>query len=430
MSEQVLEHRAEKAETSPPLETRSETLQPSPQMLVSRLEALADRLRSAEAGIGAIRLEQEAKKPWWKQTAIIISVVGLVLSSGFSVYTAHDQATQRKLDDKKQKAAALDSSLADIVALRMEDARQSSALASTNPAAYRAWVAIAEAKRSMLIDASVAAVRNLNYDISATAALVLGGELVQDSRLGDAEKVLEAGLKAAAAAGSAKGAVQSVLAQVYMLPGSAKYDPARGRRTYHEAIDSFSGLSDYSALSRKLEVIEWWASAEANLGNLKESAELIREARRTLATSPLSPVLKAPLIQLMERAAIQIQQTTAGSTNDPSRILGTWRVSDSDRKAGSLIISLAQGSSVPMFAKDKLEGGVLSGRITGSVYAADASHLRLDWNFALAVNPGSSPQMAGYSDVRLRPDGTMEGVDYAFNLPAKTWTARKSTPAQ
>src|SRR5690349_11734006 len=123
----------------PPLEPEQEpptTAPPPPDPLAE----LSDQLRTAQAEIGQIRLErEEEKKPWWRQTAIVISITGLLLSSGFSLYTALDQVHQRK-------ATALDARLADIVALRMEDARQTAALASTNIAAYRTWTSAAALK--------------------------------------------------------------------------------------------------------------------------------------------------------------------------------------------------------------------------------------------------------------------------------------------
>jgi len=149
-----------------------------------RSDELSDQPRTAQAEIGQIRLQhQEEKKPWWQQTAVIISIIGLLLSSGFSVYTALDQIRQRK-------ATALDTHLADIVALRMEDARQSAALASTNLTAYRTWNSVVVVKRAMLVDALLAAVHDLQDDISPTAALAVGYELIQDGRYLEAEKIV------------------------------------------------------------------------------------------------------------------------------------------------------------------------------------------------------------------------------------------------
>jgi len=51
--------------------------------------------------------------------------------------------------------------------------------------------------------------------------------------------------------------------------------------------------------------------------------------------------------------------------------------------------------------------------------------MRLDWNLALIMNRGAPVQVAGYSDVTLRSNGTVEAVDYPLGLASRTWTARK-----
>ena len=392
--------------------------------LDSRLVEIGDQLRTSQAEIGQIRLErEEEKKPWWRQTAILISIIGLLLSSGFSVYTALDQTRQRKV-------TALDSRLADIVALRMEDARQSAALASTNLNAYRTWTSVAAVKRAMLIDAAVAAVHDLHDDIGPTTALAVGTELIQDGRYPEAEKIVNIGLKVANAEKSSTGLLTSLLAQVYLIQGSPFYKPARGRELYYQAINSFSNRADYSALNNKLNMIMWWASAEAGIGNPKESIQLIQLARQTLATSLLPVPVKAPLANITDALAAQIQQMNASSLYDPSRLLGNWRVSDSENKRSSLIVALTPGSPMPAFARDQIEAGILTNRINGTILVTDANNMRLDWNIALIMNRGAPVQLAGYSDVRLHPDGTLGGVDHPLGLPSKKWTAKKTQPTK
>jgi hypothetical protein len=318
--------------------------------------------------------------------------------------------------------------LADIVALRMEDARQSVALASTNLTAYRSWTSVAAVKRAMLIDEAVAAVHDLHDDISATAALAVGTELVQDGRYSEAEKMVNVGLKAAKATHSSTAALTSLLAQVCLLQGSPFYNPAKGRELYNQAIDSFSNRADFSALNSKLSMILWWASAEAGIGNPKESAQLIQLARQTVAASPLAAGVKASLAGITDTVANQIQQANASSLYDASKLVGSWRISDSENKRSSLIIAITPGSSMPAFTRDQIDAGTLSNRINGTVLVMDANHMRLDWNIALTMIRGAPMQIAGYSDVRLHPDGVLAGIDYPLGLPSKTWTARKTQP--
>lgn len=335
------------------------------------------------------------------------------------------QAEIGQIRVRQRKATALDSSLADIVALRMEDARQAVALASTNLTAYRAWNTVAAVKRAMLIDAAVAAVHDLHDDISPAAALAIGNELIEDGRYPEAEKMLNVGLKAAKALQSSTGAIKSVLARVYLAQGSTRSDPGKGRILYHEAIDSFSNHADLSALSNKLNVILWWAAAESYLGNPKESAQLIQLARQTLAGSLLPAPVKAPLARTTDAVANQIQQSNTSSLYDPTRLLGNWRISDADNKKSSLIIVFSPSSPLPTFARDQIEAGTLVNHVNGTILVTDASNMRLDWNTALTLNHSVPTALAGYSDVRLHPDGSLDGVDYPFDLPAKRWTAKK-----
>lgn len=390
-----------------------------PPSVDSRFADFSEQLRLAQAEISEIRLErQEEKKPWWRQTAVVISVIGLLLSSGFSLYTALDQVAQRK-------ATALDSRLSDIVALRMEDARQSVALASTNLTAYRSWSSVAVVKRAMLIDEAVAAVRDLHDKISATAALAIGNELIQDGRYAEAERIAKVGLAVARASKSSTAALTNLLAQVYLLQGSPFYNPAKGRQLYHEAIDSFSNRADYSALSTQLNTVLWWASAEAGTGNPTESAQLIQLARQTVARSPLPAGVKAPLAGMADTVANQIQQANSSNLYDPLQLLGEWRVSDSARKNSSLLMAMTPGTSMPTFVRDQIEAGVLSNRINGTVLVLGVNHMRLDWNLALTMVRGAPMQIAGYSDVRLHPNGVLSGTDYPFGSRSQMWTAKK-----
>lgn len=384
-----------------------------------RFSELSDQLRTAQAEIGQIQLQRlEQKRPWWRQTAILISIVSLLVSSSFSIYTAVDQRHQRK-------TAALDSRLADIVSLRMEDARQSAALASSSLSTYRTWSTAAVVKRAMLVDALVAAVRDLRDNISSTAALAVSAELIQDGRYVEAEKIVNVGLKAASAAHTSTGALTSMLAQVYMLQGSPFYHPTKGRELYTRAIDSFSNQVDFSGLNNQLSLILFWAAAEAGLGNAKEAAHLIQIARKALADSPLPAGVKAPLAGVTDNLANQIRQASVSSLYDPSRLLGNWRVFDSENKSSALIIAMPAGASVPTFARDQVEAGVLTKRVNGTIFLTDSNHMRLDWNGALVVNRGSPTPLAGYSEVRLNSDGTLRGVDYSLGWPSIRWTARR-----
>jgi hypothetical protein len=69
---------------------------------------------------------------------------------------------------------------------------------------------------------------------------------------------------------------------------------------------------------------------------------------------------------------------------------------------------------MPAFARDQIEGGVPAKRINRTVFLLDANNIRLDWNAALAINHGAPIQIVGYSDVLLKNDGTLRGVDYSL----------------
>jgi hypothetical protein len=187
---------------------------------------------------------KDRRKPWWKQTAILISIVGLTISASFSLYNAIDQLRQRDKDQAKQRTAALDATIADLVAIRMEDAKQAAALASTNQALYRAWSSTAAAKRSMLVDSAMSSINGMGVKATPSAALLLGNELIVDGRYKDAEEILLGGEEAARSAKLPLTYLQSTLAQVYLFPGSPKPNPQEGRYLYRLAIDSIPSHGD------------------------------------------------------------------------------------------------------------------------------------------------------------------------------------------
>jgi len=82
----------------------------------SRFAGFSEQLRPAQAEISPIRLERQVeKKPRWRQAAVVISVIGLLLSSGFSLYTALDRVAQRRAVSSTAKIERLAGAIGAVV---------------------------------------------------------------------------------------------------------------------------------------------------------------------------------------------------------------------------------------------------------------------------------------------------------------------------
>jgi hypothetical protein len=390
----------------------------------SRIEELADQLRTVQQQIGLLELAaQEKKKPWWRQTALVLSILSLTISASFSLYTQLDQARQRRLDAAKQHAAALDSTLSDIVAIRMEDTKQMVALASTNLAAYRAWTATATVRRATLIDSAMDEITKLNGQMNPTAALTMGNELIIDGRYPEAERLLQSGIDAAERAKISSAALLSTLAQAYLFPGSKIFNANRGRALYRRAIDSYPSQADYYSLSTKLNLILVWTVNEHGFGNEAASAQLLREAQDIVRQCNLPTVAKTQLQALVDGVRTQLKLQGAGPSLFTSRIVGKWRIVEPDSQSSDLIFISGSTSAFPSFTKDRTFAGRLAERISGIAIILDQTHMRFDWGAAFdTAVPGL--QKTGYSEVALGPDSALHGTDFALGLAPRTWTAR------
>jgi hypothetical protein len=382
--------------------------------VAGRIDELGAQLLTVQQQVGQLELAaQEKKKPWWGRAPLIISILSLTLSASFSLYTQLDQSRQRRLDTAKQRAASLDATLSDIVAVRMEDSKQAVALASTNPAAYRAWTVTANVKRAMLIDAAMRQIATLSAEPSPTAALTMGSELIIDGRYGDAEGLLQSGIDAAARAKTSPAALLSALAQVYLFPGSPLFDPGRGRALYRRAIDSYPSAADYYVLNSKLNLILSWAANEHAFKNQAASAGLLSEAQTIVKECNLPDAAKTPLQALVDGVRAQLSFQGPGPSLFTSKLAGKWQVAEPDSQSSDLVFVSSSASAFPNFIRDRIFDGRLAERISGVVVVLSQTRMRLDWTTA-----------SGYSDVALGQDSALHGTDFALGLPPRKWTAR------
>jgi hypothetical protein len=392
----------------------------------SRIEDLTRQLLTVQQQVGQLELAaQEKKKPWWLQTSLVISILSLTLSASFSLYTASDQVRQRALDDARHRAAALDTTLAEIVAIRMEDTKQAVALASSNLGAYRAWSATATVKRAMLIDSAMNEIGKLKVDLAPTSALTMGNELIMDGRYQDAERLLKSGIKAAEKAKTSSTMLLSTLAQVYLFPGSPLYNPAQGRALYWRAIDSYPSQADYYVLSNKLNLMLYWAANEQGFKNPAASADLLKTAGDIVRESVLPEGAKIPLQALVDSVRTQLSLQNLGPTLlAPSKLVGKWRIVEPDSQSSDIIFIPGPGTAFPSFTKDRIFSGRLVERISGFAVILGQSSMRLDWGTAFDTGINGPFPKTGYSDVTLGPDGALHGTDLALGLPPRKWTAR------
>lgn len=391
------------------------------------IRELADQLRTVQQQIGQLEIAaQEKKKPWWRQAPLILSILSLTISATFSFYTQFDQSRQRKLDAVKQRAAALDATLSDIVSLRLEDTKQMVALASTNLAAYRAWTATATVKRATLIDSAMNEIAKLDGELSPTAALTIGSELIIDGRYPEAARLLQSGIDAAERAKTSSATLLSELAQAYLFPGTNLYDGNHGRELYRRAIDSYPSKADYYVLNTKLNLILTWAVNEHGFGNEAASAQLLGEAQNIVRECNLPEAAKTTLQSLVDGIRTQLKLQGAGPSLFNSRLVGKWRIVEPDSQSSDLIFIAGSASAFPTFTKNRIFAGKLVERIGGMASILDQTHMRLDWAAAFDIGVVGF-QKTGYSDVALGSDSALHGTDFALGLPPKQWTARMVT---
>lgn len=393
-----------------------------------RIDELASQLLTVQQQVGQLELAaNEKKKPWWLQTSLVISILSLTLSASLGLYTAYDQAHQRTVDAAKQRAAAMDATISDIVAIRMEDTKQAVALASTNIGAYRAWSSAAAVKRAMLIDSAMKEQAKLKGDLAPASALTLGNELIVDGRYKDAEELLLSGIKKAQDNGSSPAALRSTLAQVYLFPGSRLLDPKKGRELYHLAFESYPVGDDYNVLNSKLNLILYWAANEQGFENQAGAQELLKLADDVVKRCTLPKNAKAPLQALVDGVRMQLSPQNQGpNVLSPAKLLGKWQIVEPDSQSSDIVFSYNGGSPFPSFTKDRILSGKLVERVSGVGVILGQSQMRLDWIAAYYASPNGPFPMTGYTDAILGPDGAIRGTDFALGFPPRKWTARMS----
>jgi hypothetical protein len=366
---------------------------------------------------------QEKRKPWWRQLPLVLSILSLSISTLFSLYTQIDQSRQREQDAAKQRAASLAATLSDLAAIRMEDTKQMVALATSNVAAYRAWTATATVKRATLIDSAMDEIGKLNGVLSPTAALTMGNELIIDGRYSEAERLLQAGIAAAQRGKTPPAALLSSLAQVYLYPGSPLFDAPRGRALYRRAIESYSSRGDYYILNTKINLILYWAVNEHGFGNGAVSSQLLDEAQEIVRNCDLPEAAKTTLRSSVAGVEAQLKLQGAGPSLLSSRLAGKWRIVEPDSESSDLVLLSGSAPAYTAFTRDRMMGGKLVERISGTATILDQTRMRLDWAAAFDMGvPGL--QKTGYSDVWLGSDAALHGTDFGLGLPPRNWTAR------
>lgn len=221
--------------------------------------------------------------PWYRQTNILVTTIGAVLSMTFGTISLVTQARERVSAketqvrfDEKAKLEALRKNALDVAQI---DAQLVEAQSSQLPSQSSYFMSIMlNARRQLLLDEVETIFRQLHETspkASPEAALknLIAWQMVSDGRAGEAKNIFESTAQPIIEsqripAGSISMPVQVAmvsLAQLHMLRTEANrdfYDPAKGRMYWEEVLRRIGDSSLPDVVQRRAETYLKWANAE------------------------------------------------------------------------------------------------------------------------------------------------------------------------
>jgi len=370
-----------------------------------------DRLAGIVAEIKVIRdrvdelqiKSAEQRVVWYKQPALLISILALLVSTVTTIGAFVAQARAKNLSDLQQ----LTTDIVDINKQVLDIDFTKDPSKATNLSS------LLNNKRQIMISQAKELISKMGSRVPPEILYTIGYQEQTDGRAESAEKMYLGVLGQSSNDDVLQLATRRSLAILYMTPSTNLTDLAKGRQQFAAAIGFLAKKRDDNSIFQRAFTYETWGGMEFLNNQLQEGKEAYDNAEKWFKTlSPVNPLRPSSLSALPQYKAANFRATSA-AMRIASKLQGTWKGTDKIRQLELTVINSDTGaltcsmSSTPIAldpsqppAKDSPLNGVISleddaqAEVTFSVpNFLDPSH-PTTYTFKLRLSdPGETIQM-------------------------------------
>lgn len=360
----------------------------------------------------------EAKKPWYRQLPLWISILSLLISSGFSGYTAYHQSKEQKADELKRRLENLRSTV-----LQVADIRNEFVIASTsseqNMAQLTQRSSLLNTKKQVLIENADALISGMETEVSPAIFVELAYEESTDGKFEEAKRYYEQGLLCKHLDALTSGSILRSLGEIYMQPVTAFHDNEKGREYYREALRVQNGQDDATLSSRTYTLADWAYSEFINKNQVESQAHLQEAQATALKINPANATSRQQAMNYVNLATqysggAGLARPAASSGTGPT-LIGQWRISyeDDPGRTGIVTIAPAQDNKSTIVSVNIFQGGNLIKKYSGALYGPNNGVMQVEWNGVQTTTLPAMPWMLvyGITSLHTTKDGSILGKE-------------------
>jgi hypothetical protein len=355
----------------PPIVQSEETVEKNVAILRSRVDQLE---------LGS-KVEQ---KPWYKQIPLVLSICSLLISTGFSLYTAYEQSVEKQKVELKNKLELLRTTVLQIADVRNEFLQ--AATLDQNTPQFAAKSSLLNTKKQVLIQAAGTLLAGIEDKVSPGIIAELAYEESADNKLLEAKRDYELALRSPELDLITNMACHRALGELYMQPGSPFYSLALGRAEFDKAHGLLKDQQNDFAYFQSTYLYADQAYFEFINHQTNDGQKKIFEAQNASSSiNAASPYRSqaANFIVLSQQQAqpSTYQNPTASAMALLSRFAGKWalRYANAPDITATLLIVINPDGKTGNGNMSAFRGGQLIKKYTGQIFVADAGTIQLEW---------------------------------------------------
>ena len=376
--------------------------------LSGAIERINARLTLLTDQVDALQVESAGRsRPWYREPALIISMLALVISALFSAIGMRQVSAK----DIAAKQEALRQTVVQIVDSQTEMSK--AALDNSgNPLMARWANSNLNSKRQVLIETALALVDELGDAVDASSLVPLGGQLQLDGRY---DESLALYFKALDLVDSpiVRSAILRSIGGSYRLQGSAMYDVGKSRDYLQQAVDLFKDQDDDASGFYLADNFLFWAELERSDGEAEIADSLYGQATGAAESMSLSNTARPVILSQIQ----QSQSSPATPSQAVPDLRGEWELAfaDDSSKHGTARIMYDQASGTYFVSILVLLDDVVLESRTGSGATPDVSTFLVQWQGTRYSDQYQMPvQASGVCELGILAGGQeMSGTDSA-----------------